>query len=973
MSKQTQTTQTDTDGLPLGMAQRSVWLDSHVAGSGGYLLGGWVRTTDDVDQQALHASLQSLVRHHDALRLRVDPRRPRQWLVDDAPLPLECIELAYCDDEARADELFRERIAEVFARPMPFGDAPLFRILFVDCGAFRYVGWCFHHIIADSISVALALDYWQTAYRCATGQGNSPLVQTSLVDALQADMAYAESADFERDLKYWTRRFHAPPASLIEDLSPRPTAGALARTATRRCDNTDAFKATAKQLDMPPARALFGLLMLALARRFGRSEVVCGMAVHRRNRHTMRTLGMFAGVIPVRVEFEAWWSASDCLQAFSEQTTSDLRHHRLPLDVLRRELESNGVASARLFDVVMSYVPGVSASQGVDSTLAMGVVNSREACPISFHVTDDPATGELMFSITINPDFEDTLDPDALADLLQDTQAAFLADEWISFESLPTVARTELNSLGELELTAAELESGRVEAHFQRCAARLPDQVAVVDVDGTETTYAELERASGRVAAHLAAGGLTPGGVVGVRMPRCADTVIALLGILRAGGVYLPMDPSYPDDRLAFMADDAGVHCIVERLDDMVAEDVPTPPAFAGDAAADAYICYTSGTTGRPKGVAVSHSALLNLAWARDARHCRTESGARVLAGISVGFDVSIEQLLVPLLTGATVVIAPDLKFLRPAEFWSLLREQRITHFNSVPSFVAAMLAEPPAGELALRTLLLGGEVLSGSLARRIFAALPNTELINVYGPTEACIEATAYVGTPDDVDSPGLPIGRPLANYIATVRGSELQRVGVGVSGELLLGGPSLASRYVNLPDETAARFVDDPCAPGTRLYRTGDRVRWRTDGQLEFLGRVDSQVKIRGFRVEPGEVEEVLARQVGVNEAAVIARVQPAAVGGVDDVVLHAFVTGEVDDEALRQRLRGELPEYMLPAAIAVLDAMPLTVNGKLDRKGLPALSRDTATKVYEAPRDGTEEAVVSAMTSVLEEERG
>ena len=975
MSRHTPSHQPGADNLPLGLAQRSVWLDSHLAGSGGYLLGGWLRTAHDVDQDVLRASLQALVDQHDALRVRVDPLRPQQWLADNAALPLQCVQLEDCDDEAKADALFFEQIAGLFEQPMPFGDAPLFRILFLDCGAFRYLGWCFHHIIADSITVALALDYWRDAYLRATGQGGSAPTSTSMVDALQADAAYADSQEFSRDLKYWVRRFRELPPPLIEDLSPQPQSRAIARTATRRIDDTGALKAAAEALDMPPARALFGLFLQALARRYGRRDVVCGMAVHRRNRHTMRTLGMFAGVVPVRVTFEDWWSVADGLQAFNEQAVSDLRHHRLPLDVLRRELDGQDGGGARVFDVVMSYVPGVPAKDD-DAKIVAGVVNSREACPISLHVTDDPATGQLTFRIAINPDFDDALDAQALADLLHETQAAFVADEWIGFEQLPRLAQCERAALEDLEQRVIEFESGRVEAHFLRSVAQRPDDTALVDVDGALTTYAELENATGQIAAHLKADGVSPGDVVGVRMARSADTVKALLGILRAGGVYLPLDPSYPAERLAYMVKDAGARHIIDSLDSMVADDLPAPQALASDAqasAADAYICYTSGTTGRPKGVAVSHGALLNLAWARADGHCQTGPGARVLAGISVGFDVSIEQLLVPLLTGATVVVAPDLKFVGPADFWALMRKQRITHFNSVPSFIATMLAEPPVGELALQTLLLGGEVLGGALAERIASALPGTKLVNVYGPTEACIEATAYVSTPDDSSVSGLPIGQPLANYIATVRDADGQRVGLGVAGELLLGGPSLASRYVNRPEETAERFVDDPCAPGSRLYRTGDRVRWRTDGQLEYLGRVDSQVKIRGFRVEPGEVEEVLARQPGVRDAAVVARAQASAAGGVDDVVLHAFVTGDVDEDALRQRLCSELPDYMRPAAIVVLDALPLTMNGKLDRGSLPSVSTTLVAGEYEAPRDATEEAVVLAMQSVLEEERG
>ncbi len=429
---------------------------------------------------------------------------------------------------------------------------------------------------------------------------------------------------------------------------------------------------------------------------------------------------------------------------------------------------------------------------------------------------------------------------------------------------------------------------------------------------------------------HSSAKGVRPEQVVGVRMERSSDTIIALLAILKAGGVYLPLDPAYPTDRLEYIAHDAGARLVLDSLNGMDSEaELPqlTDPSRL------AYIIYTSGTTGRPKGVAVAHSAPVNLAYARGACHDPIGPGDRILAAISVGFDVSIGQLLLPLLSGAAVIVADDLKTMGATGFWAFLEERRVTHINSVPSFFDSVLdAAPRAGTLALKRLMLGGEALSGSLVERIQHALPGLEVVNMYGPTEACIDATYHIVAADDLTAAVLPIGRPLKNYRAYVLDGRMEPVGIGVQGELYLGGAGLARGYVNAPELTAERFVGDPFSaePGGMLYRTGDLVRWRADGAIEFLGRVDAQVKIRGFRVEPGEIEAQLRKQTGVREAAVIAHAGR----------LIAYYAGEesLDSEALRNGLAANLPDYMVPAAFVKLDKLPLTANGKLDRKALP-----------------------------------
>ena len=452
-------------------------------------------------------------------------------------------------------------------------------------------------------------------------------------------------------------------------------------------------------------------------------------------------------------------------------------------------------------------------------------------------------------------------------------------------------------------------------------------------------------------------------------MERSAETIIAFLAILKAGGVYLPLDPAYPPDRLDYMVKDAGAVLVLDSIHGLSGEsDIPP----LSDPKRLAYIIYTSGTTGKPKGVAVPHSAPVNLAFGRRACHDPLGVGDHVLAAISVGFDVSIGQLLLPLLSGATVVIAGDLKAMGPAEFWAFLAQRQITHINSVPSFFDSILeAAPAAGTLALKRLMLGGEPLSGALVARIQRTLPNTQVVNMYGPTEACIDATYHIATQSDLSAAVLPIGRPLPNYRAYILDGQLQPVGVGIPGELFLGGDSLARGYVNAPELNAERFLQDPYSSveGARMYRTGDRAQWRADGEIEFLGRVDKQIKIRGHRIELGEIEAALLLHPAISRVAVIADNQQSGnTRLIGYIVLHPG-SEEPEPQYLRDHLALHLPEYMIPSAFCTLPDLPLTANGKLDTKALPKVAAERSEAVpFVAPSSATEVALQRIWQHIL-----
>ncbi|HEU0053338.1 MAG TPA: amino acid adenylation domain-containing protein, partial [Longimicrobium sp.] len=562
-----------------------------------------------------------------------------------------------------------------------------------------------------------------------------------------------------------------------------------------------------------------------------------------------------------------------------------------------------------------------------------------------------------------------------------------------SLELSPGRAIGSLDVLPEAERRMVVEEWNRTDAEYPRdvCAHHLfeawvdraPHAVALVH-ENEEVTYAELNARSNRLAHHLRDLGVAPETRVGVCVERGPGMVVAVLAVLKAGGAYVPLDPAYPVDRLRYMLADSAPavvltqSAVAEALSgvlDRLGDGVPVleldaaAPAWSSRPATNparggltpdhpAYVIYTSGSTGRPKGVLVPHRGLCNVAAAQQ-RAFGVGPDDRVLQFASLSFDAAAFELVMALASGAALCVATRDELLPGPGLLALMRRHAVTTVTLPPSALAAL----PVEELpALRTITVAGEALPAELVERWGA---RHRLWNLYGPTEATIWSTA-AECADPARKPD--IGAPIANVRAYVLDGALEPLPVGVPGELVVGGAGVARGYLGRPALTAERFVPDPFSgePGARLYRTGDSVRWLTDGRLDFIGRIDHQVKVRGFRIEPGEIEGALRRSEGVADCVVVAR---------EDVPgekrLVAYVVGDVEAGALREHLLRELPEYMVPAAFVPLEQLPLTPNGKLDRKALPAPEYADADR-YVAPRTPVEEVLAGIWADVLRQER-
>lgn len=978
--------------VPASFAQRHLWLHARLAPDlPVYNEPITIHRDGPLDVPALERALGEVLRRHEAWRTTLAVRDgDLVQLVHDPPgIRLPAVDLrALPPDEREATAL---RLAtEDAVRPFDLQRGPLLRARLVRLGDDRHrLYLALHHIIFDGVSIyRVLLPELAALYAAFTAGQPSPLAdppaQYADFAAWQREWITGDAA--KRQLDYWTRRLAGSPPELALPLDrPRPAtqtfAGAMHRVRLSRT-LADALKAVGRG-----EGATFYMTVLAgfatlLHRYAGQDDLVVGSVTAGRKRPDVeRLLGYFLNPLALRLDLSGDPSFSALVARVKDVVLDALAHDEVPFEHVVAAVHPERDAGRNpLFQVMFSLEPPLPPLPDGWRLTQLDVEVGTAKMDLYLELDDRPdgVVGRFVYRT-------DLFDAGTIARMAEHFLVLLEAaarDPSRRISSLPLMTEAERHRvIVEWNATARPYPAATtIHETFAAQAHREPGRVALV-CRGRRLTYGELNRRSAAIARALQGLGVRRGHRVAVAMERSAEQVEGLLAVLKAGAAYVPVDPTDPRERLGFMLQDAGATAVVasrrtvDRLPAphppaLVVEDVtPSPEAAepdgadagAGDAA---YVIYTSGSTGRPKGVVVPHRAVLRLLFGAD--YVRLGPGEVLLHAASVAFDASVFEVWGALLHGARLVVLPDrvptARALREA-----IRGEGVTTAWLTASLFNHLVETAPESLAGLRQLITGGEALSVPHVRRALEGLPGTTLVNGYGPTETCVFACAWpIPGPPAADATSVPIGRPLANtraYVLDRRGSPLP---IGVSGELYIGGAGVALGYHARPELTAERFVPDPFgAAGDRLYRTGDLARWRADGTLEYVGRTDDQVKIRGFRVEPGEVEAALASHPRVAAATVTARESPTGRTLVAYAVPAAGAHLTAHD--LRRHLTERLPAHMVPSAFVTMEALPLTANGKVDRRALPAPEAPRGRTAV-APRDPLEAGLVDAWEELL-----
>ncbi|MFT3815687.1 MAG: amino acid adenylation domain-containing protein [Acidovorax sp.] len=985
--------------LPLSHAQERQWflwrLDPH---GSAYHVGGGLRLSGQVDEAQLQEVFAALVARHESLRtvfMETDDGSLGQVVLAAGAVDWNATDLTGIApgerEQAAADEVERIR-----ARPFDLKQGPLVRVGLVRLAADDHVlAVVMHHIVSDGVSMQILVNdmaaLWseRVGGAGARGQVLAPLaVQYADFAAWQRESA---AAGHEEHLAWWRQELgdEHPVLALPTD-RPRKLAGGY-RAERYELMLPESLVSALRGVGERHGASLFMVLLAGLQvllhRYTGQQDVRIGVPATSRTRVEVESVvGLFVNTLVTRAVLRPRVSCEEVLLHARSALLGVQAHQDLPFEALVEALKpERSLHHTPLFQVMLNHLD--QDLRVLDQIPGIAVVRY----PLS--------EGAAQFELTV-----DALEqPDGLtlafryaSDLFDRSTIERMAGHLLAV--LRTFADTPQSPIGDLELTdeTERLRLARwsinedrlrdaqpVHELIERRVHAAPGAMALILGD-EQLSYGELNLRANRLAHRLISLGVGPEVRVGIAVERSIEMIVGLLGILKAGGAYVPLDPEYPAERLGFMVGDSGIELLLTqshvrgrvpggdtlRVLELDAADLSEEPVHDPQVAVHgqnlAYVIYTSGSTGQPKAAANRHVSLHNrLAWMQEA-YGLSEADA-VLQKTPFSFDVSVWEFFWPLMQGARLVMAEPGAHRDPQRLAALIQRHRVTTLHFVPSMLQAFLAhEGVEACTSLKRVVCSGEALPAEAQNEVFRKLPGVALYNLYGPTEAAIDVTHW--TCRDDGSSQVPIGRPITGCKTYVLDGGLNQVLPGVAGELYLGGEGLARGYLRRGGLSAERFVADPfdeTGEGGRLYRTGDLVRWNADGQLEYLGRIDHQVKVRGFRIELGEVEAQLLAQPEVREAVVVATEGPAGARLVGYV--SAKAGQEVDPDDLKARLGQALPDYMVPAAIVVLEALPLNANGKVDRKALP-LPEFASRLPYEAPTGWTAETLAAIWADIL-----
>jgi amino acid adenylation domain-containing protein/thioester reductase-like protein len=975
---------------PLTHQQKSIWyMEKLYPDTSIGVVAATFRIKGTVDLDLIETALNLFIERNDALRLRITEENgePVQYVSSYEPICFDRYEYTTNEELYRWDEIQS-------ALSFQLTDAPLFyfgliRVGISDAGFYMRL----HHLISDAWTMSMIVNQVAEYYAALQeGRPVTPAALPSYTTYIESETKYLTSKRFENDKEYWEEKFEN--WQEVCTLKDRKKSGISSRAKRRTLVLPQKLSGKIHDYCQEKGVSEFSLFIAAVSmylnRVAGKENIVLGTTLlNRTNAAEKNTAGMFASLgVPLCIPIRYDMNFDRFVELVSKEILSALRHQKYPYDKLLRYVREKQKSSDNLFDIVLTYQ-----NSKLEKELFSGNYISR------WHFNGHQIESLL---INLNAREQDGLlivDYDYLVDLYCTTEIDFIHQHiinllWHALDN-PMNEIEHLNMLSEMERKKILYRFNDTQADYpadktmpqllDEQTVKTPDNIAVA-CGGRSITYRELKDQSDRLAVRLQELGVSRDSVVGLAFYRSIEMVVAIWGVMKAGGAYLPIDPNNPPDRADHMLTECGTKivlthhaarftplsaCTVLNLDEPESyaetgahpKDYPNP----GDLA---YIIYTSGSTGKPKGAMLEHRGLVNRLWWMQRRYPLTQESV-ILQKTPYTFDVSVWELMWWAVTGASVyMLAPDGEK-DPSAIIDAIKSQRVTTMHFVPSMLNVFLQYLESSDRlealsGLRQVFASGEALGLEHVRRFNRLLNQpygTELYNLYGPTEATVDVSYFDCSPE-VTLNCVPIGRPIDNTRLYILDSHLNLLPIGIPGELYIGGVQLARGYIGQPELTKDRFLPDPYMPGERIYKTGDLARWFAQGDIEYLGRLDHQLKIRGFRVELGEIENRLVQHKAIREAVVIG----IEYAGQKHLCAYYVAEREIAARDLRGHIQRKLPEYMVPSFFVRMPALPISANGKVDRKALPLPLIANEKRSYSPPSNTIESRLCEVAEEIL-----
>jgi amino acid adenylation domain-containing protein len=978
--------------VPLSFAQQRLWfLDQLEPGLVAYNIPAAVRLVGQVDTAVLSWSLNEIVRRHESLRTTFDSvaGKPVQIIAPELELLISVVDLTGFPDEMRETEAMRLAQEEA-QRPFDLIRGPLIRAVLMRLrGEEHVLIVTMHHIISDGWSQGVLKKELGALYEAGMKGERSPLPELSIqyADFAQWQRGWLKDVELERQIGYWKNQLtEAPPSLDLPNDGVRPPQLNY-RGATFLFELSPELSESVSAFSRREGTTLFMTLLAALKalvfRYTGQSDLVIGTPVANRNREELEGLiGFFVNTLALRTDISGDPTFRELLHRVRDVSLGAYAHQDLPFELLVEATQPvRDLSRNPIFQIVFDFQNAPAAALELSGLTLQPFEFTAETTrfDLELHFTSTPEgiIGAIVYSTNLF----------AESTIRQIAERYRMLLEAVVANPEQQVSRVELLTSRERERLLFEwndpvrsFPNKDIPDLFETWATRAPEKIALAFGD-ERVTYDELNRRANQLAHYLQTYGAGAETRIGICIERSVEMIVAVLGVLKAGATYVPLDPSYPEQRLLFMLDDAEVQLVLsvtgsqEKLPvhqapvilldsdwPLIAEQSEQNPERKITPEHLAYISYTSGSTGIPKGVAVPHRGVVRLVTTQD--YAQFGPDEVFLQFAPLAFDASTFEIWGSLLNGAQLVLMPS-GMASLGDLGRALAQFHVTTLWLTAGLFHQMVDEQLEALTALKQLIAGGDILSPSHVRKFIDAALSCRLINGYGPTENTTFTCCYV---IDEFNGSVPIGRPIAGTQVFILDENLQLVPPGFTGELYAGGEGLARCYHGRASLTAEHFIPHPFSaePGARLYRTGDLVRYRADGNIEFIGRGDDQVKVRGYRIELGEVVTAIARAPGVQQVVVVAREY-----GNEDKRLVAYIVGDVAVDRLQKSLHSTLPDYMVPSAFVVLDELPLTLNGKVDRSALPAPDEVHASD-SPTPRTPVEELLAGIWADVLKVER-